>query len=342
MCCRGRAPVSADRSTHPATSFRKTYDVRESSPARGRVAVSGVQGPLGTTLVSFRPHHGYQWESWAQRCAVVRGGQAAFHRACEQRGVRCSFCKTYGFMVGAVRGRGIAKDGAKMSTRSRTSAGPNADCFIGVVRGAIRMADELRSRFCGCAQRPHQRDGRRAGGQRVAHRQAGSTGPRRQAPLTRRSQAFKRPVLEEYERTGNPYYALIRCGTTVGSIRPRPAVLALALSSSQVAARQGRFAFSACRRREVHVPQDTDCQPGEIAWHQMRACREWAIARWAVYSEADERALHVRMADEACASDPAGIQSYCRRRVVQAALATGRRRFTGLRFLRKTTSSPKR
>ena len=47
---------------------------------------------------------------------------------------------------------------------------------------------------------------------------------------------------------------------------------------------------------------------GEIALRVIRACREMGIRSVAVYSEADRRALHVRMADGVLAIDvmPAG------------------------------------
>lgn len=64
---------------------------------------------------------------------------------------------------------------------------------------------------------------------------------------------------------------------------------------------------------------------GEIAVRIIRACREMGIAAVAVYSEADRRALHVRLADEAVfiGLPPAGESYLSQEKIIQAALQTG-------------------
>ncbi|MCC6525066.1 MAG: ATP-grasp domain-containing protein [Polyangiaceae bacterium] len=64
---------------------------------------------------------------------------------------------------------------------------------------------------------------------------------------------------------------------------------------------------------------------GEIAVRILRTLREMGIASVAVYSDADRRALHVRLADEAVGIGPArASESYLRpERILDAARATG-------------------
>jgi acetyl-CoA carboxylase, biotin carboxylase subunit len=64
---------------------------------------------------------------------------------------------------------------------------------------------------------------------------------------------------------------------------------------------------------------------GEIAVRIIRALREMDIRSVAVFSEADRRALHVQMADEAvCVGPPASSESYLvGERILGAASATG-------------------
>ncbi len=64
---------------------------------------------------------------------------------------------------------------------------------------------------------------------------------------------------------------------------------------------------------------------GEIAVRILRACREMGIRTVAVYSEADARALHVQLAEEAICIGPAPArESYLlSQRIIDSALQTG-------------------
>ena len=64
---------------------------------------------------------------------------------------------------------------------------------------------------------------------------------------------------------------------------------------------------------------------GEIAVRIIRTCRELGIGTVAVYSEADQDSLHVRIADEAvCIGPPPAPESYLNvPRIISAAEVTG-------------------
>ncbi len=64
---------------------------------------------------------------------------------------------------------------------------------------------------------------------------------------------------------------------------------------------------------------------GEIALRIHRACKEMGIKTVAIYSKADENAMHVRLADEAVCVGPApATQSYLNKQaIITAAVITG-------------------
>ncbi len=64
---------------------------------------------------------------------------------------------------------------------------------------------------------------------------------------------------------------------------------------------------------------------GEIAVRVIRACKELSIPKVAVYSQADEESMHVKLADESvCIGEPRSNKSYLNiNNIISAAVATG-------------------
>jgi 3-methylcrotonyl-CoA carboxylase beta subunit len=83
------------------------------------------------------------------------------------------------------------------------------------------------------AERARERDGRPAGGERAGDRAARRDRGEGRHLVERGGEAFKQPILEQYDRQGHPYYASARIWDD-GVIAPEDTrrVLALGLSAA--------------------------------------------------------------------------------------------------------------
>jgi 3-methylcrotonyl-CoA carboxylase beta subunit len=141
---------------------------------------------------------------------------AHFIELCSQRGIPLVFLQNItGFMVGKkYESSGIAKDGAKMVTAVACARVPKFTVIIGGSYGAGNYA------MCGRAYSPRflwmwpnarvsVMGGQQAASvlatvKRDAIEAKGGTWP------SEEEEAFKRPILEQYDRQGHPYYATAR------------------------------------------------------------------------------------------------------------------------------------
>ena len=223
---------------------RKPYDVRE---VIARVVdaseLDEFKANYGTTLVTgFARIRGYPVGIVANNGilfseSALKG--AHFVELCSQRGIPLLFLQNItGFMVGRkYENAGIAKDGAKMVTAVACARVPRFTLIIGGSHGAGNYG------MCGRAYSPRflwmwpnarisVMGGQQAASvlatvRRDAIEAKGGTWPKED------EEAFRRPILEQYERQGHPYFASARLWDD-GVIAPEDTrrVLALALSAS--------------------------------------------------------------------------------------------------------------
>jgi 3-methylcrotonyl-CoA carboxylase beta subunit len=223
---------------------RKPYDVRE-------VIARLVDGSeldefkqnYGTTLVTgFARISGYPIGIVANNGilfseSALKG--AHFIELCSQRGVPLLFLQNIsGFMVGKkYESTGIAKDGAKMVTAVSCARVPKFTVIIGGSFGAGNYG------MCGRAYSPRflwmwpnarisVMGGVQAASVLATVRRDGIES-RGGSWSAEEEEAFKQPILEQYDRQGHPYYATARLWDD-GVIAPEDTrrVLALALSAA--------------------------------------------------------------------------------------------------------------
>ncbi|MGA8004656.1 MAG: carboxyl transferase domain-containing protein, partial [Burkholderiales bacterium] len=216
---------------------RKPYDVRE-------VIARMVDGSeldefkanYGTTLVTGFAHvHGYPIAILANNGILFSESSlkaAHFIELACQRGIPLLFLQNItGYMVGKkYEAAGIAKDGAKMVTAVATAKVPKFTMIIGGSFGAGNYG------MCGRAYSPRflwmWPNARISvmGGEQAASVLSVVRG-KFKSQID--EQAFKAPILEQYERQGHPYYASARLWDD-GVLDPADArrLLGLALSAS--------------------------------------------------------------------------------------------------------------
>jgi 3-methylcrotonyl-CoA carboxylase beta subunit len=223
---------------------RKPYDVRE---AIARIVdgseLDEFKADYGTTLVT-----GFA-RIWGYPIGVIANNGILFSESalkgthfielCSQRRIPLLFLQNIaGFMVGKkYEAGGIAKDGAKMVTAVACSRVPKFTVIIGGSFGAGNYG------MCGRAFGPRflwtWPNARISvmGGQQAASVLATVKRDGIEAKSGNWSQVeeeeFKRPILDQYERQGHPYYATARLWDD-GVIAPEETrrILALAISAS--------------------------------------------------------------------------------------------------------------
>ena len=236
-------PTEELRGVIPADT-RKPYDVREIIARFVDASeLDEFKQNYGTTLVTGFAHvYGYPIGIVANNGILFSESAlkaAHFIELCSQRGIPLLFLQNItGFMVGKkYETSGIARDGAKMVTAVSCARVPKFTIIIGGSYGAgnygmcgraysprfLWMWPNARISVMGGAQAASvlatvRRDGIEARGGQWSKEE---------------EEAFKQPILEQYDRNGHPYYASARLWDD-GVIAPEDTrrVLGLALSAA--------------------------------------------------------------------------------------------------------------
>ncbi len=203
------------------TDLRKPFDARE---VIARIVDASefeeFKQLYGTTLVCAFAHlFGYPVGIVANNGILFSDSALKgthFVELCSQRGTPLIFLQNItGFMVGSkAEAGGIAKDGAKMVTAVACAAVPKLTVLIGGSFGAGNYS------MCGRAYQPRflwmwpnarisVMGGEQAAGVLATVRRDGLEA-RGETWSAEEEAAFRRPVLEQYERQGHPYYASAR------------------------------------------------------------------------------------------------------------------------------------
>jgi len=226
------------------TDGRRPYEVRE---VIARIVdaseLDEFKERYGTTIVTgFARIYGYPVGIVANNGILFSESAlkaAHFIELCGQRGIPLLFLQNItGFMVGRkYENAGIAKDGAKMVTAVACARVPKFTVIIGGSYGAGNYA------MCGRAYSPRflwmwpnarvsVMGGQQAASvlatvKRDAIEAKGGTWPKEE------EEAFKQPILDQYDRQGHPYYATARLWDD-GVIAPEDTrrVLGLAISAA--------------------------------------------------------------------------------------------------------------
>ncbi len=236
-------------------SFRETYDVRE---VIARLVDSSefreFKARYGTTLVcGFARIHGYPVGILGNNGVLFSESALKgthFIELCEQRDIPLLFLQNItGFMVGKeYEAGGIAKDGAKMVHAVSNVTVPKLTVIIGGSFGAGNYG------MCGRAYNPRflwmwpnarisVMGGEQAANVLLTVKQDQLEREGKPALTPEEVQAFLDPILEKYEKEGNPYYSTARLWDD-GILDPVDTrqTLALALSVVMKAPRpEGRF-----------------------------------------------------------------------------------------------------